>query len=142
LTVLPTARRDESQGLYCHRRCLRERLVSTVPRHPDLEEDESEGSASAGSTPTRSLRSLIVVFGSVSLALATAAVVEVRWWYLGGSGSFWGRLVPFCGPIAILLAATGLVVALFAKELRLSLLAVTLATVLGFVWIVEMASGV
>ena len=41
LVVLPTVERDESQVLHCHRRCLRERLVADVPRHPALEEEDS-----------------------------------------------------------------------------------------------------
>lgn len=39
LEVYPTAEGDETQTLYCHRRCLVERLRPEVPRHPALLSD-------------------------------------------------------------------------------------------------------
>ena len=40
IVVYPNEDRVESQVLYCHRRCLRERLLGTIPTHPDLDEPE------------------------------------------------------------------------------------------------------
>lgn len=41
LAVVPPGVEDESQTLYCHSRCLVERLDPRVPHHPDLDEDDS-----------------------------------------------------------------------------------------------------
>jgi hypothetical protein len=37
LVVYPLDCDDESQTLFCHSRCLTERLDSSVPRHPALD---------------------------------------------------------------------------------------------------------
>jgi hypothetical protein len=51
LVVGPPGVDDESQTLYCHSRCLVERLDARVPHHPGLDEDE------AWRTPSRPDRS-------------------------------------------------------------------------------------
>ena len=40
LVVVPPSVENESQTLYCHSRCLVERLDPRVPHHPDLDEDD------------------------------------------------------------------------------------------------------
>lgn len=37
LAIFPTAGRDESQVLYCHRQCLSANLADTIPKHPALD---------------------------------------------------------------------------------------------------------
>jgi hypothetical protein len=40
LEVYPTPRRDESQALYCHRKCLVAHLRPGIPLHPELERED------------------------------------------------------------------------------------------------------
>lgn len=40
LVVVPPDVDDESQTLYCHGRCLVERLDARFPHHPGLDEDD------------------------------------------------------------------------------------------------------
>ncbi|GAB2986270.1 hypothetical protein GCM10027049_26900 [Mucilaginibacter puniceus] len=36
LVVYPVYNNDESQQLYCHREHLKEKLIESIPLHPDL----------------------------------------------------------------------------------------------------------
>jgi len=40
LQVYPQINGDESQELFCHKKCLRDGLHESVPVHPDLLDDE------------------------------------------------------------------------------------------------------
>ena len=42
LVVHPPDAEDESQALFCHSRCLVERLDTRVPHHPALDDASSE----------------------------------------------------------------------------------------------------
>ena len=36
LVVFPQVNGEESQQLFCHKKCLNDRLDKSIPRHPDL----------------------------------------------------------------------------------------------------------
>ena len=40
LQVYPFYNSDEFQQLYCHKKCLTDKMDKTIPQHPDLIEDE------------------------------------------------------------------------------------------------------
>lgn len=40
LQVFPSYTEDEFQQLYCHKTCFTDRLHETIPKHPDLFEDD------------------------------------------------------------------------------------------------------
>jgi len=42
MMIYPDSDREESQGLYAHRRCLSSRLHPDIPRHPQLLEDDEQ----------------------------------------------------------------------------------------------------
>ncbi len=42
LTIQPNIKSEEKQNLFCHKNHLVERIVKSIPLHPDFFEDEDE----------------------------------------------------------------------------------------------------
>ena len=40
IALFPASRRDESQALYAHGKCLRDRVKPEFPLHPDIEDSD------------------------------------------------------------------------------------------------------